>query len=228
MPEFHAQIISRKKARELGIDYYFTGKPCKRWHFFQRYSSTGQCVECHKEYVRQYQEENREHLREKKRQWYSDNPDYNRKYRANNLDRIIENDRRYRAENRDRLRENDRQYSADNRERLREYCRQWRSENKEKISANSAKHRAYKLQRTLLHDEELTHFVMQEAQQHTQDMESFFGISFHVDHMIPMMGELVSGFHVWYNLQVVPAELNLSKHNRLIYTEPLEWLADCT
>ena len=59
-------------------------------------------------------------------------------------------------------------------------------------------------------------------------MEDAFGMQFHVDHMIPMQGEEASGLHVWYNLQVIPAHLNIGKGNRMRYAQPLEWLADST
>lgn len=40
------QIISKSDAKDQGLQYYFTGKPCREGHVDLRYTSTSNCVTC--------------------------------------------------------------------------------------------------------------------------------------------------------------------------------------
>ena len=80
----------------------------------------------------------------------------------------------------------------------------WRQRNAGAVCAAKAKRRAAKLQRTPVWSEtENIKGVYVEAQR--QQMQ--------VDHIIPLQGELVSGLHVWGNLQLLTPKDNYSKGN---------------
>jgi 5-methylcytosine-specific restriction endonuclease McrA len=47
------------------------------------------------------------------------------------------------------------------------------------------------------------------------------GYAWAIDHMIPLER---GGAHAWYNIQVIPARLNSWKADRLVLTQPGEWV----
>lgn len=65
-------------------------------------------------------------------------------------------------------------------------------------------------------------FVLAEARAACARRATMTGYPWAVDHMIPLARD---GKHAWWNIQVIPARLNCWKQDRLVLTEPGEWVA---
>lgn len=106
------------------------------------------------------------------------------------------------------------EYREENRLQLRQNAKKWREVNKGKKNADTAKRFAAKMQRMpkwLTKEEKLRmSCYYQVAAMRTQES----GYAWHVDHIVPLRGETVSGLHVPWNLRVIPAQENMNKGNR--------------
>ena len=80
----------------------------------------------------------------------------------------------------------------------------WRKRNPAQNRATTAKRRAAKLERTPEWNDDL---VMRMIYEDCPE-------GHHVDHIVPLQGETVSGLHVHYNLQWLTAEENIRKSNK--------------
>lgn len=92
---------ARQQAKEKGLMFYFTGKPCKRGHVANRRVVNCMCYECEleashgkAEYKKQWYEKNKQKILTKAAQSYNDNPEskiaYACAYQKQNLRKIIE------------------------------------------------------------------------------------------------------------------------------------------
>lgn len=76
--EMHLHIISKKKAKELGMKWYFTGKPCAKGHVAQRNMWT-ECYLCKSAKNKKWKENNREDHERYQREYQRENADYFRR-----------------------------------------------------------------------------------------------------------------------------------------------------
>lgn len=85
--------------------------------------------------------------------------------------------------------------------------------NPEKALAFCAKRRAIKLQRTPAWLTREHYNKITALYKESKRLKNQYGTQYCVDHIIPLSGELVSGLHVPWNLQILTKSQNSSKSN---------------
>jgi len=159
---------------------------------------------------------NKEKMNDYVKKWRDANPEKARqathKWCAKNKERIALYDKTRRETDIEKFLEKERLSYAKNRDKHLAKTKLWRERNPHMVTAHAAGRRAAKRQRTLKLTEE-----------QIKDMEFMYvmsdlltkntGIQHHVDHIVPLRGKHVSGLHVPWNLQVLPAIDNLKKTN---------------
>ena len=139
-----------------------------------------------------------------------------KRYYQKTRDKAILNIKQWREENVERCKVARAAEYAANSEKAKESVKQYRKDNPAKINAWSRKRQAAKMQRTpswLTVDD---FWVIEQAYELAAIRTKMFGFQWHVDHIIPLRGKKVSGFHTPTNLQVIPAVLNQRKNNSYI------------
>ncbi len=87
----------------------------------------------------------------------------------------------------------------------------WRRANPGANNATGARRRAAKLQATPAW---ANPFFIGEAYDLAQLRQKMLGGRWHVDHVVPLVSDIVCGLHVEFNLQVIPGSENELKGNR--------------
>jgi hypothetical protein len=95
-----------------------------------------------------------------------------------------------------------------------DYYKQFRQKYPDRINAKEVKRKTAKMNRTPPWLTEDDFWLIEQAYNLAAKRTQMFGFSWHVDHIIPLQGKIVSGLHVPCNLQVIPGSINTSKQNK--------------
>ena len=117
------------------------------------------------------------------------------------------------SQNRDKYRAMFNEWQRNNPDKTKTYTRKYLDKNQGKRNLWTANYRQAK-------DERMPDWL---NDGHLLEMESVYeycsalrkcGLDYHVDHIVPLRGTIVSGLHVPWNLQVITGTENMSKGNK--------------
>ena len=175
-----------------------------------------------KEYLHRYREANRARIAAADRARYLQEKEAraaaNKAWRTAHAEALPAVRRDYRATNKDAIADRDRQYYAANKERIAAQRKQYRTEKAAKIAADNRVRQLSKKQRTPAWSTQDDFWLMAQAYELAATRTKLFGFPWHVDHVLPLHGQQVSGLHVPTNLQVIPGADNCRKSNRVELT----------
>ena len=105
----------------------------------------------------------------------------------------------------------DRRYREKYRDKMLAYARAWAKANPGKALAHCRAKQAAKARRTPAWADLRS---IESVYVRAAEVSKLAGIKMHVDHVIPLNGEIVSGLHVHDNLRIIPAAQNVRKSNK--------------
>lgn len=163
---------------------------------------------------------------ERAKLWNKNNPErvkeigFKRYY--SNIPGARERARNYYALNKEKCCQASKKWKEQNSERAREKDRAWHKKNSDLVAAYSSRRRAMRAKATpkWANESAIREFFNEAARKRLAT-----GISWHVDHIVPLKSHLVCGLHVEHNLQVIPGSENDSKGNRFWPDMPKEVIA---
>lgn len=117
------------------------------------------------------------------------------------------------SKNKDKYYITNRQWRQSNPEKSKGYTRKYLDKNQGKRNLWTANYRQAKEDRMPDWLTEIDLLEMESIYEYCSALRKC-GLDYHVDHIVPLRGTIVSGLHVPWNLQVIPGVENMSKGNR--------------
>jgi hypothetical protein len=182
--------------------------------------------EARKAYVKAYAEKRRLELNAYRKEWKAANKDkmseYNEKYKEKKGEALTLEQRartaKWREQNLEKVRASNRERAAKKREQQPEKIKvakkRYAQRNKAVINAAVARRKAAKLKRTPKWLTKFDKLKIQCVYSIAAMLTRVNNEPWHVDHVIPLQGDLVSGLHVPANLQVMRGVENVRKHKK--------------
>lgn len=171
----------------------------------------GKCKPCSKIEIAKYRKDNKAKIAAQTAKYYQDNKvelNANKaEYRKDNKVEIAVQQAEYYQDNKAEIIAYNKEYHQANKAERNTKSKDYKKANPHLTNVYEAKRRALKLQQTpAWYASE--HEAIQELYKKAQEL------GMHVDHIIPLNNELVSGLHTSANLQLLTPEENLSKSNK--------------
>lgn len=232
------KLISRKEAKELGLQYYYTGRPCKHGHICVRYTVNLTCRACSIQRVERWSRENEERAAiaarsSRARRYVLNKVKINQRatlWQKTNKDRVRAITKRFYEKHTEKQRQRARDWYWKNRERAIARAHKWYRDNIERAkraAVNWARRNPEKIR--AFHNNRRARSLAG-GKHNATDIKRIFRLqrgrcaycliklkkTFHVDHIVPLVR---GGSNVSSNLQILCPRCNIHKRDR----DPLEY-----
>lgn len=139
---------------------------------------------------------------------------YKKKWEEENREELVAKRKKDYQENKEEDLARSKEWCSLNPEKSREIKRRWKDNNPDIVAKSRIKRDNVKKQCVpSWADTEWDKFLVKEICHLARIRTQITGYMWHVDHRVPLVSNLVCGFHCSDNLQAIPAKINLAKSN---------------